>query len=98
MTFFDRTSRANKCSTQQHALHACWRDGLGVGEWKLHALASGDRNSTRVQGATRTVRASEFMAVNFNIILTTCKRRCEKMVDILFHLRHGVKSKEVQGA
>lgn len=50
-----------------------------------------------LQGATRTVRASEFMAANFKIILT-CKRRCEKMVDNLFHLRYGVKSKEVQGA
>ena len=46
----------------------------------------------------RLGRCVPLIAVNFNIILTTCKRRCEKMVDILFHLRHGVKSKEVQSA
>ena len=51
-----------------------------------------------VQGATRTVRASKFMAVDFIIILTACKRRCEKMVDNLIHLWYGAKSKEVQGA
>lgn len=45
----------------------------------------------------RCVPLSSWLS-NFNIILTTCERRCEKMVDILFHLRHGVKSKEVQGA